>query len=61
MACAGAGSQQHPFVHTGHSCVTCSKQGSLCVFVCVFYLSTICDQFNGNFIYLKKRNTDSYY
>lgn len=27
----------------------------LCVFVCVFYLSTICDQFNGNFIYLKKK------
>lgn len=34
----GVGSQQHPFVHKGHSYVTCFKQGSLCVFVCVFFL-----------------------
>lgn len=25
--------------------------------MCVFDLSTICDQFNGNFIYLKKKET----
>lgn len=28
----------------------------VCVLVCVSYLSTICDQFNGNFIYLKKKH-----
>lgn len=50
----GVGSQQHPFVHKGHSYVTCFKQGSLCICLCV--LSTICDQFNGNFIYLKKKH-----
>lgn len=50
----GVGGQQLPFVHKGHSYVTCFKQGSLCICVCV--LSTICDQFNGNFIYLKKKH-----
>lgn len=30
VASAGAGGQQHPFVHIGHSYVTCFKWG-LCV------------------------------
>lgn len=61
MASSGAGGQQqHPSVHIGHSYITCFKSGTVCVLVCVFYLSTY-DQFNGNLIYLKKkRNTNSY-
>lgn len=55
MASAGGrGSQRHPSVHTGHSYVTGFKLGTVCVPVCVFSLSTLGDQFNGNFIYLKK-------